>query len=202
MNLSKWRSADYSAEVFRRSRDGVRAAMHVFHTCFCRIWLRIQGVHLGKHVSFNGHIHVERFKHSVIEIGDGCTFNSNRLFNMRGIGPCVMQTSTDYARIIIGKHCGFSGVSIVANKEVTIGNHVTVGANVKIGDRDDHPDLFYTQDAPVHIEDDVFIGMNSIILKGVTIGKGSIIGAGSVVTKSIPAGVVAAGVPCKVIRAK
>lgn len=202
MKLSNWRSADYSAEIFWRLRDGVRALLHAFHTCVCRIWLPLHGVRLGKHVSFNGHIHVERFKHSVIEIGDRCTFNSHPLFNMRGIGPCVMQTSTDHARIIIGKHCGFSGVSIVANKEVIIGNHVTVGANVKIGDRDDHPELFDTQDEPVHIEDDVFIGMNTIVLKGVTIGKGSIIGAGSVVTKSIPASVIAAGVPCKVIRQK
>ena len=93
-------------------------------------------------------------------------------------------------------------MSIVANKEVIIGNHVTVGANVKIGDRDDHPGLLNTEDESVHIEDDVFVGMNCIILKGVTIGKGSIIGAGSVVSKSIPAGVVAAGVPCKVIRQK
>ena len=103
MKLSKWRSADYSAEMFWLLRDGMRAILHAFHTCICRVWLTLQGVRLGKHVNFNGHIHVERFKHSVIEIGDGCTFNSHPLFNMLGIGPCVMQTSTDYARIIIGK---------------------------------------------------------------------------------------------------
>jgi acetyltransferase-like isoleucine patch superfamily enzyme len=53
---------------------------------------------------------------------------------------------------------------------------------------------------PVIIEDDVFIGVNSMVLKGVRIGAGSLIGAGSVVTKDIPPGVIAAGVPAKVIR--
>lgn len=57
-----------------------------------------------------------------------------------------------------------------------------------------------TTSRPITLEDDVWIGANCVICGGVTIGKGSVIGAGSVVTKDIPAGVVAAGVPCKVIR--
>ena len=54
--------------------------------------------------------------------------------------------------------------------------------------------------APITLEEDVWIGANAVVCGGVTIGKGSVIGAGSVVTKNIPAGVVAAGVPCRVIR--
>ena len=54
--------------------------------------------------------------------------------------------------------------------------------------------------SPIVIEDDVFIGVNCIILKGVTIGARSIIAAGSVVTKSIPADCIAGGNPAKVIR--
>lgn len=53
---------------------------------------------------------------------------------------------------------------------------------------------------PITIEDDVWIGANSTVCGGVTIGKGSIIGAGSVVNKDIPSGVIAAGNPCRVIR--
>lgn len=53
---------------------------------------------------------------------------------------------------------------------------------------------------PIHIEDDVWIGANSTICAGVTIGKGSVSGAGSVVVKDIPAGVVAVGNPCRVMR--
>ena len=53
---------------------------------------------------------------------------------------------------------------------------------------------------PITIEDDVWIGANSTICAGVTIGQGSVIAAGSVVNKDIPKGVIAGGVPCKVIR--
>jgi acetyltransferase-like isoleucine patch superfamily enzyme len=54
--------------------------------------------------------------------------------------------------------------------------------------------------APVVIEDDVFIGMNCVVLKGVTIGRGSVVGAGSVVCKSLPSYIIAAGNPARVIR--
>ena len=57
-----------------------------------------------------------------------------------------------------------------------------------------------TTSAPITLEDDVWIGANAVICGGVTIGKGSIIGAGSVVTRDIPAGVVAAGTPCRPLR--
>ena len=53
---------------------------------------------------------------------------------------------------------------------------------------------------PITLEDDVWIGANATVCGGVTIGKGSIIGAGSVVVKDIPSGVIAAGNPCRVIR--
>jgi len=53
--------------------------------------------------------------------------------------------------------------------------------------------------APVVIEDDVFIGMNCLVLKGVTLGRGCVVGAGSVVTRDVPPGMVAAGNPAKVI---
>jgi len=54
--------------------------------------------------------------------------------------------------------------------------------------------------APVTIEDDVYIGMNSLLLKGIRIGKGSVVAACSVVTRDVPPGVVVAGNPAKVVR--
>ena len=60
--------------------------------------------------------------------------------------------------------------------------------------------FFRTKALPITVEDEVWIGGGSIVLAGVTIGRGSVIGAGSVVTKSIPAHCVAVGNPCKVIK--
>lgn len=101
-----------------------------------------------------------------------------------------------------------SSTHMWVHDSVAIGDNVKIGACVLITDTDAHP-LDYlarrssnegTKSAPIVIEDDVWIGAHSIILKGVTIGAGSIIGAGSVVTKSIPAVCVAAGNPCRVIK--
>lgn len=112
--------------------------------------------------------------------------------------------------VIINMNCTF-----VDNKPIKIGNHVLIASNVQIYTAA-HPVLpqerlvsnwkeldttfFRTYARPVEIEDNVWIGGGCIILAGVTIGKNSVIGAGSVVTHSIPANCVAVGNPCKVIR--
>lgn len=96
-------------------------------------------------------------------------------------------------------------LTIIDDYKVTIGNNVMFGPNVTIAvtNHPVHPDLrreggMYA--LPVVIEDDVWIGSGAIIAPGVTLGKGCVIGAGSVVTKDIPANVIAVGNPCKVLR--
>ena len=82
-----------------------------------------------------------------------------------------------------------------------IGNNVKVGANTVITDTDWHyEDTRSGRDADVYIGDNVWLGYGVVVLKGVTIGENSVIGARSVVTHDIPANVIAAGNPCKVIR--
>ena len=101
-----------------------------------------------------------------------------------------------------------TGGGIIAAHHIRIGNNVAVGANTIICDTDFHPlrpsdrmlDPNEGATAPIVIEDNVFIGMQSLILKGVTVGTGSVIGAGSVVTRDVPPGVIAAGNPARVIR--
>ncbi|MBK8288775.1 MAG: sugar O-acetyltransferase [Cellvibrionales bacterium] len=86
---------------------------------------------------------------------------------------------------------------------ITIGDRVLLGPSVHLYTTT-HPLDFIERasgaqlTAPIVLEDDCWIGGNTVIMPGVTIGKGAVIGAGSVVTKSIPAGVVAFGNPCKV----
>jgi len=89
--------------------------------------------------------------------------------------------------------------------DITIGNHVLLGPNLGLYAAN-HSILPEERIAggcyskPITIQDNVWIGGDVKILPGVTIGKGSIIGAGSIVTKDIPSRVIAAGNPCKVIR--
>ncbi len=117
-------------------------------------------------------------------------------------------TDSPDARITIGDNVGMSSTRMWIHDSLTIGNNVKIGAGVLIIDTDCHPMDYRirrisnegTKSAPIVIEDDVWIGAQSIVLKGVTIGARIIIGAGSVVTKSIPADCIAAGNPCKVIR--
>jgi len=89
--------------------------------------------------------------------------------------------------------------------KVTIGDNVLIGPNVGIYTAG-HPLHFELRNeewefaCPITIEDNVWIGGNVVLNPGVTVGRNSVVGSGSVVTKDIPADVVAAGNPCRVIR--
>ncbi len=180
-----------------------RTLYAIYSQMVCKTIFITKGIKYKKGIRFRGKIQISRYPNSIICMGNNCTFNSSSYFNYRGVNHrCILQTGKEDAQIIIGNNCGFSGVSIVADIGVIIGNNVKVGANTKIGDRDDHPEIYASQPAKIIIEDNVWIGMNVTIMKGVTIGKNSIIGAGAIVTKDIPANVIAAGIPCKVIKAR
>ena len=173
----------------------------LFYSIIGSIQLSFKGITIGQKCRFYGSPYVFRYPGSSITIGNECCFVSNSIINFRGVNHrCILQTGKPNAQIIIGDKCGFSGVSIVADKMVKLGNHVTIGANSIIGDRDGHPEIFKSEPQPILIGDNVWIGMNCTILKGVSIGKNSIIGANSLVTKNIPPNVIAVGNPCRVIK--
>mgnify|MGYP001088865201 FL=1 len=114
------------------------------------------------------------------------------------------------SNVIINMNCTF-----VDNAPIKIGNRVLIASNVQIY-TSSHPILpqerlvsdwiehkttwFRTYARPVEIKDNTWIGAGSILLPGVTIGENSVIGAGSVVNRTIPANCVAVGNPCKIIR--
>lgn len=95
--------------------------------------------------------------------------------------------------------------TMVDDTHIYIGDYTMLGPNVTITTAG-HPILpelrekVYQYNMPVHIGRNCWIGANVTILPGVSIGENTVIGAGSVVTKNIPANVVAVGVPCKVLR--
>jgi acetyltransferase-like isoleucine patch superfamily enzyme len=93
-------------------------------------------------------------------------------------------------------------LQIECRERITIGADVAIGPDVIIRDNDGHPLTIdgHKSTNPIKIGRKVWIGARSRILKGVTIGDGSIIAAGSVVTKDIPANCIAGGVPAKVLQ--
>ncbi len=122
--------------------------------------------------------------------------------------------------IVIGDYCYIGeGTRIWSAGNVFIGNRVLISHNVNIFDNDTHPIEDYVarhrqfvgiiegnvpkcelRERPVVVGDDVLIGCQSIIMPGVTIGKASVIGAGSVVTKDVPPYTLVVGNPARIIR--
>lgn len=192
---------DYQAKLMRKLFHWTLILYEKSSTFIAQIKFKSWGIVYGKGVRIVGRIIVFKTPESKIQFGNHCIFNSSSKLNFRGINhPCILQTGTPHAKIMIGNHVEMSGTSIVSNHSVTIGNNVLIGANCQIGDRDGHSNRYKSSPKPIIIENDVWLGMNVIVLKGVTIGEHSIIGANSVVTKDIPANSIAAGNPCSVIR--
>ena len=159
-------------------------------------------VKVGKGAVYSGISSFRLVPKSSIIFGNNCIFLSSSTSNRIGIYcPCMFTTLYGGAKIQIGDNCGFSGTVIGCAVSIKLGNNVRCGANTLITDTDWHNDDSRTgKNAPVVIDDNVWLGYGVKILKGVHIGKNSLIGAGSIVTKDIPANVIAAGNPCKIIR--
>ena len=142
----------------------------------------------------------------------GKNFSCKNKVNSNSIGliqPCIFDIAIDGSRIVIGNNVGISGATINAANCVTIEDNVAIGSGCLITDTDSHPieysaritdDNSKTKTAPIHIKEGAFIGARCIVMKGVTIGTHSVIGAGSVVTKSIPDNCIACGNPAKVVK--
>lgn len=182
-----------------------------------RLRLRLSGARLGRGVCVLGRPY--------IAVGGGKLSIGDHFYmtNGDGVNPlCGGDRGAIYAEpgasIAIGSHVGMSSTRLWIARSLTIGRNVSIGAGVLIIDTDCHPKDFRlrrhdaparfsaqelheaTAAAPIVIEDDVWIGAGATVLKGVTIGARTIVGAGSVVTRSLPPDSIAAGNPCRVIR--
>jgi len=176
---------------------------------YIRLFFAVNGIQWENNWKILGVPIIQKHRLSQIRIGPGLGLRSTTRSNPLGPNhPVILCTWKSGAVIEIGKNFAMTGGALVAAKRITIGNDVNLGANSTMIDTDFHPldpieRRLNPQDAeaaPININDDVFIGMNCLILKGVTIGQNSIIGAGSVVSRDIPPGVIAAGNPAKIIK--
>lgn len=175
-------------------------------TIYCKFIFSMKGISYGRNLKFFGLSRAARAYKSSITIGSNCNFRSGYFFNKMGINKkCYLVTLKEGAEIRIGNNVGLSGAVVTCAGKVTIGNNVLLGAESFITDYDWHgiePDKRSKPSSPkeVIIGDNVWLGYKAIVLKGVRIGKNSVIGANSVVTKDIPENVIAAGNPCRVLR--
>jgi maltose O-acetyltransferase len=151
---------------------------------------------MGKKVRVWGHVSAQNW---------GTTLIGNKVLIIATITP-VELVALQGGTIEIGDGTFINyGVSISASQLVRIGPKCNIGTYCIMMDNDFHslePEKRQVKppSAPIILEENVWLGARVIVLRGVTIGKGSVIGAGSVVTKDIPPGVLAAGSPARVIR--
>lgn len=148
-----------------------------------------------------------------IRLGDRVVLNSRSDANtLDARGSVMLRTVLPGSRILVGPDTGITSTTISAAGTIRIGARVLIGGGVVITDSDHHP-VHPPPNTPrrfadfpepmaahaVVIDDDVFIGARSIVLKGVHIGAGAVVGAGSVVSRNIPAGSIVAGNPAVVV---
>lgn len=193
---------DLKGYFFKYFDLSVSLVQRKWFTFFVYISAKARGIKMGKNCRFIGRPFISRKVNSEITIGNNCGFRSLANSNLIGINrKCIISTLLPNAKVVIGDNCGFSGVVIGAFKSVVLGKNVRCGANVLITDSDWHlEDRRAISPKEVVIENNVWLGVNVIVLKNVRIGENSVIGAGSVVTRNIPANVIAAGNPCKIIK--
>ena len=169
------------------------------------------GVKLGENVRFYGLPIVRMTKGSSIRIGDRAVLCSDSRFTDLGVNhPVVLRTLGADAQIVIGNDSGISGGSLCDALSVKLGQECLLGANATITDTDFHaikPDghrfNISHQDiavAAVKIEDNVFIGTGAVVLKGVCVERKGVVGAMSVVSKSVGMNEIWAGNPAVFIR--
>ena len=158
-------------------------------------------------VKINGKLYIKN--NGEINLGRNIYINSNISSNMLGGSSFSALVSGTNGVIQIGNNVGISNSSITAHKRIVIEDGVTIGNACKIFDSDFHQidsrhksldKLENINNKEILIKKNVFLGTGVVVLKGVTIGENSVIGAYSVVTKSIPDNEVWGGNPAKRIK--
>ena len=191
-------------ETIRWFRRGINKVLVPF------LIRRIRGMHFDGRAVIKGWPLIEIDKGASVRIGHNVTLNSSNIgYHINMHSPVKLYAEGQGTEIIIGADTRIHGSCLHACKRIEIGSKCLIAANSQIFDCSGHDLSFENvenrlntkgQAKPVIIEDFVWIGANCLILPGVRIGRGSVIAAGSVVTKDVPAMCLAGGSPARVIR--
>lgn len=183
-----------------------RGTSVLFTTIINKLRMKCKGIKYGMGFQSCGRITFV-FLGGSMQIGDNVYINSKRIADpIGGQDRTIIQLNNGNIRI--GNRVGISNAAICSSNSITIEDDVCIGAGCKIYDTDFHSSIAeyrlqgntHVKTAPVVIKEKAFIGGHSIILKGITIGKEAIVGAGSVVTSDIPDGEIWAGNPARFIK--
>jgi carbonic anhydrase/acetyltransferase-like protein (isoleucine patch superfamily) len=142
-----------------------------------------------------------------LHIGHDVRIVSLSRYNRAGINHPTQLAIEPSGTLQIGDRVGLSGAAIYCENEIRIGNDVLMGANCRVYDTDFHPVAAEDRllgrpplTGAIQICDNVWLGANVTVLKGVTIGARTVVAAGSIVTSNLPEDCVAAGNPARVVR--
>lgn len=198
-------------DFYLNLKKAINMYIYIIFTPLNKLSFKLNKVKYGKGLKVRGIVHI--FRHSsksIINIGCNTTINSARWATRIGCGDRSIIQMMGNGRLTIGDNCGFSNVAISCAASINIGNNILIGSGSKIFDTDFHSVIAHSKNnkvtrdnpsaKPITIEDNVFIGAMVLILKGVQIGANSVVGAGSVVTKDIPANEIWAGNPAKFVK--
>ncbi len=179
----------------------VKKAYLRFQAFYVEHFLRPQFAYLGEGYTFMKPWNVEIFG-GPIRLGEYANVIATP---DRRVRLTVWSDREDRGGISLGKYCLICpGVRMSSATEIVVGDNCMFASGVYVTDSDWH-DLYdrisvVGKTAPVRIEDNVWVGDGAVICKGVTLGENCVIGAGSVVVGSVPAGVIAAGNPARVVK--
>lgn len=174
-------------------------------------WLYGRWIVAGTGLNCVGLPIIRSLRRGQIQLGQRTVLISRSSATALGVAhPVIIRCLTPEASVEIGDDCGLSGTTICAAVAVRIGDRCLFGADVSLFDTDFHNHAAEGRryafpewskiSKPINIGDDVFVGTRAIIHKGVSVGNGSIIAAGAVVTKSVPPNVIVGGNPARIIR--
>ena len=187
------------------------ACLRASYAAFCKEQEGSRRLRLGKDTRILGAPHLDIDEGAVVILGDRVTLNSRNDDYHVAMWSCVkLVANAPGASITIGDDTRIHGSCLHALDSISIGRRCLIAANCQIIDSNGHPTALDRPEMricerdcprPVVIEDDVWIGTGVLVLPGTRIGRGSVVGAGSVVSRDIPPGVVAAGNPARVVLA-